>query len=47
METKNGKTKYHLAGHAAAAFSALVWGLTFAASKTPTVDLTAQVLILS
>ena len=33
METKNAKTKYRLAGHAAAAFSALVWGVTFAASK--------------
>lgn len=33
METKKEKTKYRLAGHAAAAFSALVWGVTFAASK--------------
>jgi len=33
MDRNVQKTKYRLAGHAAAAFSALVWGVTFAASK--------------
>lgn len=33
MNVSAAKTKYRLAGHAAAAFSALVWGVTFIASK--------------